>query len=421
MAAVKAFAFKRFRQARKDHRRVSFRCGGNRAQELFLLPLVQISGEALHIAHPAAMAFGHFQRAVHPDGVDVAGAAALIARRFGKAADVYYLAALFQRQHTAVLQKHGAFLGQLCGDGVVAFQVQLRGRGGSFVRRAEHNVQNADHSLVQRGFAQGAGFNGGHDLGVIDTAGTGHFQVKPSRNTFYTVSYSAPVGHHKALKVPLGAQDIGQQHAAFAGKYIVHAVVAAHHRPGLGFLDGGFKCRQVNFAQRTLRHVGRCAHATVLLAVGGKMLDGGTNPLALYAIDVPGGQLTGQHRVFGVIFKVAAAQRAALDVYGRPQHNANAERAGFPPDGRTLPAGQVGVKAGGSGAPGGEADRLAAVVGVVPFRVLGAQAVRAVRDHQGGNAQAFHGFGVPEIRAGAKPGLFFQRELGNQFGNVVFH
>ena len=421
MAAVKAFAFKRFRQARKDHRRVSFRCGGNRAQELFLLPLVQISGEALHIAHPAAMAFGHFQRAVHPDGVDVAGAAALIARRFGKAADVYYLAALFQRQHTAVLQKHGAFLGQLCGDGVVAFQVQLRGRGGSFVRRAEHNVQNADHSLVQRGFTQGASFNGGHDLGVIDTAGTGHFQVKPSRNTLYTVSYSAPVGHHKALKVPLGAQDIGQQHAVFAGKYIVHAVVAAHHRPGLGFLDGGFKCRQVNFAQRTLRHVGRCAHAAVLLAVGGKMLDGGTNPLALYAIDVPGGQLTGQHRVFGVIFKVAAAQRAALDVYGRPQHNANAERAGFPPDGRTLPAGQVGVKAGGNGAPGGEADRLAAVVGVVPFRVLGAQAVRAVRDHQGGNAQAFHGFGVPEIRAGAKPGLFFQRELGNQFGNVVFH
>ena len=103
------------------------------------------------------------------------------------------------------------------------------------------------------------------------------------------------------------------------------------------------------------------------------------------------------------------------------QHNANAERAGVPPDGRTLPAGQVGVKAGGSGAPGGEADRLAAVVGVVLFRVLGAQAVRAVRDHQGGNAQAFHGFGVPEIRAGAKPGLFFQRELGNQFGNVVFH
>ena len=166
------------------------------------------------------------------------------------------------------------------------------------------------------------------------------------------------------------------------------------------------------------------------------MLDGGTNPLALYAIDVPGGQLTGQHRVFGVIFKVAAAQRAALDVQaGAQQHrhalcrcffahgcaHSLAERAGFPPDGRTLPAGQVGVKAGGNGAPGGEADRLAAVVGVVPFRVLGAQAVRAVRNHQGGNAQAFHGFGVPEIRAGAKPGLFFQRELGNQFGNVVFH
>ena len=95
------------------------------------------------------------------------------------------------------------------------------GPGRSFVRRAEHNVQNADHSLVQRGFAQGAGFNGGHDLGVIDTAGTGHFQVKPSRNTLYTVSYSAqsditkPLKFHSVRRISVSSMRLSLANTSF--------------------------------------------------------------------------------------------------------------------------------------------------------------------------------------------------------------
>src|SRR5699024_2611433 len=128
----------------------------------------------------------------------------------------------------------------------------------------------------------------------------------------------------------------------------VYAVVAAHHAPGLRVAHGGLKWRQVNFVQRALVDAVVDAQAAGLLVVGGKVLGAGAHALALRAADEPRRQLAGQKRVLAVIFKVAAAQRAALDVDGRPQHDADAGSLRLARDGRTQALGQSGVKAGGS-------------------------------------------------------------------------
>ena len=70
-----------------------------------------------------------------------------------------------------------------------------------------------------------------------------------------------------------------------------------------------------------------------------------------------------------------------------------------------------------SGSAGcGEADCLDAVIHaqMIHHIVLLAQAVGSVADHTCGNTEALNGFGVPEIRSGAKACLFFECKLGNK-------
>ena len=193
-----------------------------------------------------------------------------------------------------------------------------------------------------------------------------------------------------------------------------------HDGPGAGLLDGDLERGQVDFAQRALGHVGRAGHAAGLLVVGREMLGRSAHALALHAVDKGGGQFARKGRVLGIIFKVAAAQRAALDVERRAQHDAEADGLSLGADGLAKAAQQIDVKARGRRAPGREADRLDAVVDALAF-LLRAQAVGAVRYHHGRDAQAADGLGVPEVRAGAKAGFLLQRHLGDQFGNMDRH
>ena len=83
---------------------------------------------------------------------------------------------------------------------------------------------------------------------------------------------------------------------------------------------------------------------------------------------------------------------------------------------------KFGIKGGRCRTRSREADRLDTVVNteMIPFFILLTQAVGTVADHRPGNAEAFHGLGMPEVLAGQKSGLFFQRHLSNQITNVLY-
>ena len=154
----------------------------------------------------------------------------------------------------------------------------------------------------------------------------------------------------------------------------------------------------------------------MLLVVGGEVLDGGAHVLGLNAVDEGGGHFAGEVGIFGEVFKVSAAQGAALDVHCGAKNHAQALVLAAVADGLTHAVDQILVKGGGGSAGGGHADGFNGVVHaqMVGALVLLAQAVGAVGDHAGGDAQTLHGFGVPEVQAGQKAAFLFQGHLGDK-------
>ena len=129
MLAVAAFALKAVGQARKNHGHIGVLGGGHRPQELLLIALVAVGGEALHIGHAAVVHNSSVHRADRR-GVHVAGTAALVARPVGIRADVNHLLPLAQRQRAQIAQQHAALLGQLGGKAVVCGAVKHSGLAG---------------------------------------------------------------------------------------------------------------------------------------------------------------------------------------------------------------------------------------------------------------------------------------------------
>ena len=154
----------------------------------------------------------------------------------------------------------------------------------------------------------------------------------------------------------------------------------------------------------------------MFLGVCGEVLDAGAYVPTLDTVYVGGGHLTGEIRILGEILEVPSAQGGALDVHGRTQHHAKLLVLAAVADGLAHAADQLPVEGSGGGTGRGHTDRFDAVIDTQMIRllVLLAQAVGAVTDHGGGNAQPLHGFGVPEVQTGAKPRLFFQGHLRNK-------
>ena len=135
------------------------------------------------------------------------------------------------------------------------------------------NAQNTFYCLVKYRFIKASVFYCLYDLGIVESAGTGHFQIKTGLKTWNTVVDSAPVGHYISFKAPVSAQHISQKPFIFGSKSAVDLVVRAHKRIRLCFFDGCLKCREIDFAQRAFINLGGAAHTVVLLVVSCKMLD----------------------------------------------------------------------------------------------------------------------------------------------------
>ena len=120
------------------------------------------------------------------------------------------------------------------------------------------------------------------------------------------------------------------------------------------------------------------------------MLGGYADALALDAVDIGGGNLSGEEGIFGEIFEVAAAEGIAVEVHAGGQQDVSAVFEDFVAHGGGDFADQVRVP--GRGEDG--ADREAgAVVG----------AVRALADRvdaEAGGAVGYYGLGDAEARDG---------------------
>ena len=194
------------------------------------------------------------------------------------------------------------------------------------------------------------------------------------------VIISAPVGDHKAVKAPFGAEDFFQQVGVFIGVNAVNHIVGRHDGLGMSFLHGNLKAGEVDFPQGTLVHHGAHGHAAQLLGVDSEVLRAGGNAICLNAPDVGSRHFTGQIGVFGKILEVPPTQRTALHVQAGTKQNIHVIGGCFFAQGSAhfLAQGLIpGVRHGGSGGEAGGRDG-----GIQPQMVTGtgllAQTVRAI-------------------------------------------
>ena len=150
-----------------------------------------------------------------------------------------------------------------------------------------------------------------------------------------------------------------------------------------------------------------------LLAVDREMLRAGGDAVGLNAANQTGCHTTGHDRVFGIVLKIAAAQRVALDVHARPEQHVHVEIVGFLAERlahllgeRRIP--RIGDRAGrgeaGCGLGRAEAQMIA-------FAELAAHTVGAVAHHKAGDAGLLVAAGIPFRAAREHRGFLGDRQF----------
>ena len=101
----------------------------------------------------------------------------------------------------------------------------------------------------------------------------------------------------------------------------VDEVVACHEILRAAFLHADFEALQIDLAQGALGDAGIVAVAVRLLVVAGEVLRTGGDAVFLDAAHNGRRRASGDERILGEVFEVAAAQRIAVNVHaGRKQH-----------------------------------------------------------------------------------------------------
>ena len=76
-----------------------------------------------------------------------------------------------------------------------------------------------------------------------------HFKIETAIGGGNTVVRGAPIRHKNAVESPLLLKNFIVQMAVLGHVSAVDQVVGIHDRTHMRFLDGRFKCRQIDFAQ----------------------------------------------------------------------------------------------------------------------------------------------------------------------------
>ena len=136
------------------------------------------------------------------------------------------------------------------------------------------------------------------------------------------------------------------------------------------------------------------------------MLDTGPDAERLHGLDVRGRDPPGEKRVLGIALEVAAADRGALEVDDRGEHDMGALTPSLGCDEGSEPADEVAIPGGGDGGRVRQLGRVTQSVVDPP------DADRAVRHGDAAQADLGHRMQRPRRRAGQKLHPFRQRNTG---------
>ena len=316
MASVVSLGFERIRQSREYDGVIAssgcFHCLLHQG----ILSLIFFYVISLGVYHIGKFS-GFFQGAGHLIGMDMRTSAALIPRLFCKQPDKggFFLRA--KRQNPFIFQKHRRFFFYFLRQAVVLFPVPYSIF--SVINKIKDHLQDPLHCTIQHVLGERTIFHRFHDFFIIRPAGRRHFQFQTCFQTFHTVVYRAPVGHHISFKAPLLAKHFGQKPRVLGSKGSVDLIIGTHHGFRLRLFHRRLKSRQIDLPKRLLADFGRTGHPPVFLVVGRKMFQRRAYALGLYALNMGGSHLSRQIGILGKIFKIPSAERGTLDINRRSQ------------------------------------------------------------------------------------------------------
>ena len=227
----------------------------------------------------------------------------------------------------------------------------------------------------------------------------GLFVIEAGGGSLFRAVGATPVGEHESLEVPVFLQQVGEQIFVFAGVVAPDAVVGAHHRGDVGFLQSNFEREQVALAGGAFVDGDVDRVAAALLIVEGVMLDVADDVLRLQALHDRSDHLSGQNGIFAEIFEGAAVARFAGEVDAAAERHVVALSAQFAADQRSVFVAGFEIPTRGAGHIRGQRGGVAAILAAA------ANAVGGVRHLDGGNAEARNAGRI----SGAAVGLYGQR------------
>ena len=131
------------------------------------------------------------------------------------------------------------------------------------------------------------------------------------------------------------------------------------------------------------------SHTVGFLIVHGKMLDAGTHAVTLHTTYISCGNLTRNHRVFGIILEVTSAKRVTVNVQCRSQQHIRTVFQHFVTDGLTYTFHQFLVPSRSEQSPDREMGAI--IRSRIPFTCgVDTQSGGTIGQHHGGNAETLN-------------------------------
>ena len=160
----------------------------------------------------------------------------------------------------------------------------------------------------------------------------GHLDVETGEHRRRRAVRAEPVADDQTVESPLAAEQLGQQPVVLTAERPVQAVVPGHDHANAGLADGGLERHQVQLAERALVDLRRDRHPFELGVVADEVFDARRHALTLQPAHVGDSELGGQEWVLAEALEVASADRRAVEVHGRGEHDVGALRVRLPPE-----------------------------------------------------------------------------------------
>ncbi len=293
--------------------------------------------------------------------------------------------------------------------------------GGGLIRLVEQSgsldqPEDSPAPVVDGFGRQLAGGHRGHDGVATVPRRPGHLEIESSRRGVDRRVRAEPVGHDQTVEAPLLSEDGGEQRAVLATPLAIDLVVGRHHGPHAHLSDRRLERSQVELSERPLGHLRADRHPLELRVVGHEVLDGGTDALALYALDVGHSQPGREERILAVALEVSARKGRAVQVDGRGENELRALRLQLAGERGADLAHQLDIPRRPESGATRKARRRRS-----PAHVGAPYAGGAVAHLERGNSESLDARRVPPVGARHQPALFVQREKSNEVLDAVGH